>query len=184
MRDIDVLQQASSRAEVGVYFSIPTLDEHVWRTTEPGTAPPRSRLEAIRRLTDAGIEVGVGVAPILPGLSDRPEQLEEVVREARAAGARSVWANVVYLRPGTREHFLQALAADWPEEVERYEQLFAGRAYLPEAVAAPIKKLVRDAADAAPIRRRPRLGREPARRRARRGAAGARGLAGTARGAS
>jgi DNA repair photolyase len=162
VRDIDVLQQASSRAAVGVYFSIPTLDEHVWRTTEPGTAPPRSRLEAIRRLTAAGIEVGVGVAPILPGLSDRPEQLEDVVREARAAGARGVWANVVYLRPGTREHFLEALAADFPEQVDRYEQLFAGRAYLPEAVAAPIKKLVQDAADSAPIKRRPRLVRQPA----------------------
>ncbi len=125
VRDIDVLQEASERAEVGVYFSIPTLDERVWRTTEPGTAPPRSRLEAVRRLADAGIDVGVGMAPILPGLSDRPEQLEEVVREARAAGARSIWANVLYLRPGTREHFLAALAEDWPEEVERYEQLYA-----------------------------------------------------------
>ena len=110
VRDIDVLQEASARAEVGVYFSIPTLDERVWRTTEPGTAPPRSRLEAVRRLAEAGIDVGVGMAPILPGLSDRPEQLEEVVREARAAGARSIWANVLYLRPGTREHFLEALA--------------------------------------------------------------------------
>ena len=161
MRDVDVLQHASSRAEVGVYFSIPTLDERVWRTTEPGTAPPRSRLEAVRRLTDAGIEVGIGMAPILPGLSDRPEQLEEVVREARAAGARSIWANVVYLRPGTREHFLEALAADWPEEVERYEQLFASRAYLPDAVARPIKERVREAASAAPIRHRPRLSRQP-----------------------
>ena len=125
MRDIDVLQEASARAEVGVYFSIPTLDERVWRTTEPGTAPPRSRLEAVRRLSEAGIDVGVGMAPILPGLSDRPEQLEEVVREARAAGARSIWANVLYLRPGTREHFLEALAEDWPEEVERYEALYA-----------------------------------------------------------
>ena len=67
VRDIDVLQEASERAEVGVYFSIPTLDERVWRTTEPGTAPPRSRLEAVRRLADAGIDVGVGMAPILPG---------------------------------------------------------------------------------------------------------------------
>ncbi len=108
-----------------MYFSIPTLDERVWRTTEPGTAPPRSRLEAVRRLAEAGIDVGVGMAPILPGLSDRPEQLEEVVREARAAGARSIWASVLHLRPGTREHFLEALAEDWPEEVARYEQLYA-----------------------------------------------------------
>jgi DNA repair photolyase len=162
VRDVDVLQHASARAEVGVYFSIPTLDEHVWRTTEPGTAPPKSRLEAIRRLSDAGIDVGVGMAPILPGLSDRPDLLEEVVREARAAGARSIWANVLYLRPGTREHFLEALAADWPEEVERYEQLYAGRAYLPNAVARPIKERVREAAQAAPIRHRARRPRPTA----------------------
>jgi DNA repair photolyase len=156
VRDIDVLQHASSRAEVGVYFSLPTLDERVWRTTEPGTAPPRSRLEAIRRLSAAGIDVGVGMAPILPGLSDRPELLDEVVREARAAGARSIWANLLYLRPGTREHFLQALAEDWPEEVERYEQLYAGRAYLPDAIAKSVKEHVRATALAAPIRHRPR----------------------------
>jgi DNA repair photolyase len=163
VRDLDVLQHASSRADVGVYFSIPTLDERVWRTTEPGTAPPHSRLEAVRRLSDAGIEVGVGMAPILPGLSDRPEQLEEVVREARAAGARSIWANVVYLRPGTREHFLDALAADWPDEVERYEQLFAGRAYLADSVARPIKEHVREAARATPMRLRERYSKqEPA----------------------
>ena len=159
VRDLDVLQHASARADVGVYFSIPTLDERVWRTTEPGTAPPRSRLKAIRRLSEAGMQVGVGMAPILPGLSDRPEQLEQVVREAREAGAHSIWANVVYLRPGTREHFLRALAADWPEEVERYEQLFADRAYVPQAVAQPIKEHVRAAAAAAPIRHRPRLAR-------------------------
>ena len=71
------------------------------------------------------------MAPILPGLSDRPEQLAEVVKAVRAAGAVSVWANLLYLRPGTKEHFLEALARDWPEELERYERLYAGRAYLP-----------------------------------------------------
>ena len=95
-----------------------------WRTTEPGTAPPASRLEAVRRLAEAGIHVGVGIAPILPGLSDRPEQLEAVVREARARAA-SIWASVVHLRPGVREHFLEALGNDWPGEVARYEALFA-----------------------------------------------------------
>jgi len=162
IRDIDVLQEASERAEVGVYFSIPTLDERVWRTTEPGTAPPRSRLEAVRRLSDAGIDVGVGMAPILPGVSDRPEQLEEVVREARAAGARSIWANVLYLRPGTREHFLEALAEDWPEEVARYEQLFANRAYLPAATVKSIIEPVRKAkAEGVSPRRRPVTRPEP-----------------------
>jgi len=162
VRDVDVLQHAAARAEVGVYFSIPTLDERVWRTTEPGTAPPRSRLEAIRRLSEAGIDVGVGMAPILPGLSDRPEQLREVVVAAREAGARSIWASVLHLRPGTREHFLEALAADWPDEVERYEQLYAGRAYLPAEVTRPVVEHVRTAAAKAPIQHRPRLSRQPA----------------------
>jgi DNA repair photolyase len=146
VRDIDVLSEASARVDVNVTVSLPTLDEHVWRTTEPGTAPPPSRLEAVRRLSEAGIDVGVGLAPILPGLSDRPEQLEAVVRAAKAAGARGVWAAPVHLRPGVREHFLAALARDWPEHVERYEELFADRAYLPTAIATPIRERVRDAA--------------------------------------
>jgi DNA repair photolyase len=152
VRDVDVLQEASSRAEVVVYFSVPTLDERVWRTTEPGTAPPRSRLEAVRRLAEAGLDVGVGMAPILPGLSDRADQLGAVVRAARAAGARSIWASVLHLRPGTREHFLEALARDWPEEVGRYEQLFADRAYLPASFARPVQETVREAARGAPLR--------------------------------
>ena len=102
-------------------FSVPTLDHDVWKTTEPGTAPPRQRLRALKTLVEAGIKAGVGMAPILPGLSDRPEQLAEVVKAARAAGATGVWANLLYLRPGTKEHFLEALARDWPEELDRYE---------------------------------------------------------------
>jgi DNA repair photolyase len=151
VRDIDVLQDAAARMELSVNISLPTLDERVWRTTEPGTAPPRSRLEAIRRLSDEGIHVNVGVAPILPGLSDRPGLIEDAVRAAKAAGARSVWANVVHLKPAVREHFLGALANDWPEQVERYEQLFADRSYLPSSATEPLRERVRAAARAASV---------------------------------
>jgi DNA repair photolyase len=157
VRDVDVLQHASARAGAQVFFSLPTLDERVWRTTEPGTAPPASRLEGIRRLAAAGVDVGVGMAPILPGLSDDPRQLEAVVRAARAAGARGIWASVVHLRPGVREHFLEALARDWPEEVARYEALFADRAYLSAATTKPILEPVRRATRSTPSpTRRPR----------------------------
>ena len=142
VRDLDVLVDAAKRAEVGIVFSVPTLDEDVWRRTEPGTPPPQRRLDAVRRLVDAGIEAGVGMAPILPGISDRPDQLERVVRAAREAGATSIWANVLYLRPGTREHFLEALARDWPEELQRYEHLYGDRAYLPRKLGEPIRALV------------------------------------------
>jgi DNA repair photolyase len=144
VRDLDVLAEAAKRADVSVTFSVPTLDPEVWRTTEPGTAPPRQRLRALSELVGAGIKAGVGMAPILPGLSDRPEQLAEVVRAARAAGATNVWANLLYLRPGTKEHFLEALARDWPEQLERYEQLYARGAYLPRPDVDPVRSRVRE----------------------------------------
>jgi DNA repair photolyase len=142
VRDVDVLQEAARRADVSVTFSVPTLDEDVWRKTEPGTANPRQRLRALKELVAAGIRANVGMAPLLPGISDAPEQIEQVVRAAREAGAVGLWANVLYLRPGTREHFLACLERDWPEELERYERLYAGRAYLNGEEAAAPRRLV------------------------------------------
>jgi DNA repair photolyase len=142
VRDLDVLCDAARRAKVSVTFSIPTLDEEVWRKTEPSTAHPRQRLRAVKGLVDAGIKVGVGMAPILPGISDKPEQLREVVAAARDAGATGVWTNVLFLRPGTREHFLDNLARDWPEELARYERLYARRAYLGKEQTKPVREQV------------------------------------------
>ena len=158
VRDVDVMAEASARATVGVTFSIPTLDAEVWRRTEPGTAPPRQRLGALRTLVDAGIDASVGMAPILPGISDDPAGMATVVRAARDAGATSVWTNVLYLRPGTREHFLDHLARDWPELLPMYERLYAGRAYVAPEVLRPVQQRVRDLAREAGIadrRRRP-----------------------------
>jgi DNA repair photolyase len=142
VRDVDVLVEAARRADVSVTFSIPTLDDDVWRKTEPSTAHPRQRLRAVARLVDAGIKTGVGMAPVLPGISDRPEQLREVVRAAREAGATGVWTNLLFLRPGTREHFLQHLAEDWPELVPRYRELYGNRTYLPAAETKPVRAQV------------------------------------------
>ena len=146
VRDVDVLVEAARRADVAVTFSVPTVDHEVWRKTEPGTAPPRQRLRALKRLVEAGVRASVGMAPLLPGISDKPEQLAEVVRAAREAGACGIWANVLFLRPGTREHFLENLARDWPEELERYERLYAGRAYLGAEETKPRRAAVAELA--------------------------------------
>jgi DNA repair photolyase len=142
VRDADVLAAASRRAPVTVSFSVPTLDEEVWRRTEPGTSPPRQRLRALTRLREAGIDAGVAVAPVLPGISDRPDQLAAVVRASRDAGATHVWASVVNLRPGTREHFLTHLADDWPELAAFYERLYGSRAYPPRETQERVRRLV------------------------------------------
>ncbi|MCK9518773.1 MAG: radical SAM protein [Dehalococcoidia bacterium] len=153
VRDIDVLANAARRADVQVSFSVPTLDERAWQTTEPGTAPPRQRLRALERLSTEGIKAGVAVAPILPGLTDASEQLEAVLRAARDAGAAYVWCRVLDLRPGKREHFLERLAVDWPELVPVYERLYT-RAYLRAQEKAAITERFATVAAAFDIRDR------------------------------
>ena len=145
VRDLDVLQEAARRAAVSVHVSVATLDDAVWRATEPGTAHPRQRLRAVRMLVEAGIDAGVGIAPVLPGISSRPDQLEAVVRSARDAGATRVWASLLHLRPGVREHFFAVLERHWPEERARYARLYAASPYLrrqdTEQVLAEVARL-------------------------------------------
>jgi DNA repair photolyase len=161
VRDVDILAEAARSASVSVTFSVPTVDEEVWRRTEPGTAHPRQRLRALKTLVEAGIKASVGMAPILPGISDAPARLAEVIRAAREAGACGVWANVLFLRPGTREHFMTALAEDFPHEVDRYERLYARRAYLGKEQTKPVRDRVAALAKEYGIRDRRRIRLEP-----------------------
>jgi DNA repair photolyase len=142
VRDIDVLSELARRANLHITVSIPTVDDEVWRRTEPGTAHPKQRLRAIEKLVAAGIDVGVGMAPILPGLSDRPDRLEDVIKAARAAGATGLWAGMLHLKDGTREHFMSVLGKHWPELVPRYEAAYRDRAYLPQAFGEATVKTV------------------------------------------
>jgi DNA repair photolyase len=145
LRDLDVLTAAAARTDVRVNLSIGTLDERVWRATEPGTPHPQRRLDAVRQLNAAGIPTGVLVAPVLPGVSDSAEHLEEVVTACVGAGAVSVSAIYLHLRPGVREHFLGWLRPRSPALAADYERRYR-RAYLPDpeqkALAARVKTLV------------------------------------------
>ncbi len=134
LRDLDVLTDAARVVRVGVSMSVPTLDEHVWRATEPGTSHPRARLRALRRMAEAGLRVSLALAPVLPGISDGPDQLEAVVRAAREAGVARVWTDVVHLQAGAREHFLACVARDFPDQLSAYEAMFRSRSYAPDAL--------------------------------------------------
>ena len=145
LRDLDLLAEAARRTEVRANFSMGTLDEDVWRMTEPGTPHPRRRVEAVAKLNAAGVPCGVLVAPVLPGLSDAPEQLEEVVKACVGAGAVSITPLLLHLRAGVREHYLEWLAGARPDLVERYAGLYP-RAYAPaktqDELAATVRQLV------------------------------------------
>jgi DNA repair photolyase len=156
-RDLDVLVAAARRAPVGVSLSIPTLDQRVWRSSEPGAPNPRRRVEAIRRLADAGIEVGVFIAPVLPGLSDRRDQLAEVVDAVVGAGASSVSALALHLRPGMRGHYFSWLAMQHPQLREGYLRAYRGGAQLDPHYRQQLSITVRSLVDAARRRRRARL---------------------------
>lgn len=141
--DLDRLAEAARRTSVRANLSIGTLDERVWATAEPGTPHPRQRVAAVRRLNAAGVPCGVLIAPVLPGLSDHPDQLEEVVGACVDAGAVSISVIALHLRPGVRQHYLDWLARTRPDLVEDYQRRYAGgRAYLPKAEQAALSDLV------------------------------------------
>jgi len=126
LSDLDLLADAARRTRVRANFSIGTLDGDVWRATEPGTPHPLRRIEALARLNDAGVPCGVLVAPVLPGLSDDPQQLEAVVKACVEAGARSVTPLLLHLRPGVREQYMGWLAQARPDLVADYERRYCG----------------------------------------------------------
>jgi DNA repair photolyase len=129
LRDLTLLAEAAARTSVRANLSIGTLDREVWRLTEPGTPPPDKRVEAVRRLNDAGVPCGVLVAPVLPGLSDTDEQVTAVVEACRDAGAVGVSVVALHLRPGVREHYLAWLAATRPDLVDLHATRFGRGAY-------------------------------------------------------
>ena len=160
LRDVDLLQRAAEVTTVSAAFSIGTLDDSVWRATEPGTPHPKARIDAIRTLTEAGIPTGVLMAPILPSISDRPDQLREVVEAAIEAGATHVSPILLHLRPGVREEFLPWLEEAHPDLVPRYLAMYRhpyGPKLMREGLGRQVSSMITAAGG---IRRRV----EPARR--------------------
>jgi DNA repair photolyase len=162
LRDLGLLADAARRAPVHCNLSVGTLDREVWRLTEPGTPPPDQRLAAVRRLNEAGVPCGVLVAPVLPGLSDGEEQVRRVVAACAEAGAVSVTAVGLHLRPGVKEHFMAWLQANRPDLVPLYEERFRRRAYQPKREQERLASLVAGALRDHPLRRRARPARRPA----------------------
>jgi DNA repair photolyase len=144
LRDIDLYERIAERLPVSVNLSVPTLDEEAWRATEPHTPSPAARLDAVAELRGRGIDSGVLIAPLMPGINDSPEQVQPIVDRAREAGATFLGGVALHLRDEVRDVFFAWLEAKRPDLIPKYEQLYAnGRAYLPAKQRGEVTKVVR-----------------------------------------
>lgn len=159
LRDVGLLLEAAAVTGVSTAFSVATLDEGVWRASEPGTPHPRKRIEAVARLNGAGIPCGVMVAPVLPGISDRTASLRAVVRAAVDAGATHVTPILLHLRPVVREEFMAWVRDAYPLLAGSYEQSYRrsyGSPGARRALASAVSRLVAESGGirgARPVRR-------------------------------
>ena len=149
LRDLPLFQELVERVGFHANLSIPTLDEEWWRKTEPHTPHPRARIEAVRKLTEAGIPTGVLIAPLIPGINDDPEQVEELVGLIAEAGAVHIGGIALHLRGEVKGLWMEWLEEHRPDLVPRYREMYARGAYAPPEVRRRAQELV--------SRRAPRL---------------------------
>jgi DNA repair photolyase len=141
VRDTDLLVELGRRVTCTVCVSVPTVDEDAWRALEPGTAHPLQRLRAVRQLRDAGVNAGVLMAPVVPGFTTQPARLEATIRAIADHGAAFMGANVLYLKEGTKDHFLGFLASRYPRLLDGYNRLYP-RAYAPREYVSAVRATI------------------------------------------
>jgi DNA repair photolyase len=161
MRDVEIYERMAKRLPVSVNLSVPTLDEDAWRATEPHTPSPAARLDAVAELRRRGIESGVLIAPLMPGINDSPEQVQPIVDRARKAGATFLGGVALHLRGEVRDVFFAWLEEKRPDLLPKYEELYRGRAYLPPSERSKLTRKVRGWGRSSTARDAPRA--EPAR---------------------
>jgi DNA repair photolyase len=144
LRDIDIFEHMAKHLPISVNLSVPTLDEKAWRATEPHTPSPSARLDAVAELRSRGIDSGVLIAPLMPGINDDPEQVQPIVDRAREANATFLGGVALHLRDEVRDVFFAWLETKRPDLLPRYEKLYAnGRAYLRPEQRSRISGVVR-----------------------------------------
>jgi DNA repair photolyase len=130
MRDIEIFERMARHLPVSVNLSVPTLDEDAWRATEPHTPSPSARLDAVAELRNRGIDSGVLIAPLMPGINDSPDQVQPIVDRARKANASFLGGVALHLRDEVKDVFFAWLEAKRPDLLPRYENLYRGKSYL------------------------------------------------------
>ncbi len=142
LRDLELLQAVAGNNKLGIHVTVTTIKTDLARILEPRAPRPDLRLQAVQKLVEAGLHVGVSCSPVLPGITDLPADLEKVVRAAAAAGAGSVFANSLFLKPCSAKVFMPFLQENFPQLVPLYEKRYADRVFLPAEYRRRISALV------------------------------------------
>jgi DNA repair photolyase len=143
LRDVDVLQQIAKNNRLFVNITITTLNVDLARILEPRAPRPDLRLEAMQKLNQAGIATGVICAPVLPGITDSPRDLENLVRATARAGGKYIFANSLFLKPCSAAVFLPFLEKEFPHLVDNYRRRYKDRAFLPASYRKPLSQLMK-----------------------------------------
>jgi DNA repair photolyase len=142
VRDIDVLKRIAARSELSLNITITTLRTRLARVLEPRAPRPDLRLAAVKQLHEAGLRVGVSASPLIPGITDREGDLEDVAAAAKEAGAEWFFSGVLFLMPASAKEFLPFVRERFPRLAKQYEQWYAKNAYAPEEYRRKIAERV------------------------------------------
>lgn len=143
LRDLDLLRRIHERSELQVQVSLTSPRAELLRRLEPWAPPPDVRIEVLRRLAEAGLRAGLSLSPILPGLTDREDHLDELFGKVKEAGVRRMWCSLLFLRSPTREKFFAFLAREFPHYLESYRRAYTGRTHLTGEYRPRIEAMVR-----------------------------------------
>jgi DNA repair photolyase len=142
LRDVKLLHRVAARNHLFISITITTLDTRLARILEPRAPRPDLRLQVVRRLNQAGVAAGVICAPVIPGITDAPRDLEALVRATKAAGGRYIFANPLFLKPCAAAIFLPFLEKEFPHLVENYRRRYGARAFVSAAYRKRISALM------------------------------------------
>ena len=145
-RDRELLAEVARHNSLVVHVSLTSLDAELARHLERRAPTPSRRLQTMRLLHEAGIQVGLFLMPILPGITDDPFTLNRVIGAAKSAGAGFVASNVLFLRQPTRSIFLDYISRHHPDQLSNYERAYSGSGYLSTTYRNRVAARVRDAA--------------------------------------
>jgi DNA repair photolyase len=143
LRDVDLLRRIHERGRLSVHISLISPRADLLRRLEPWAPSPAVRLEVMRRLCEAGLDVGLSLAPVLPALTDDENDLDELLEKVAATGVRKMWSGILFLRSPTKENYFAWLAQEFPRYLEAYRRAYEDRAYLRGAYAERVQSLVR-----------------------------------------